>query len=350
MVYFELAKSFDGDGCVRVVRDAKYKKDIKNFVKENSHENIYMSVYTFTEYSLNEHRPVYNTAVVDKFFIEIDSEGHNLVTRQTWEQVRMLIDWCREESLPNREIKPQIFFSGRSGYHILFHFLTPVKGMKNKNVLQTLVKGFKRKTGVDVDLAANNGFGQMRRIPNTKNHKSGYYCIPLTVDEAYNYPPSKILELASKPRNIDNFDGYSPYFYEVVDYINKQMKEEVQYIHRVIKLENNNNHYMDIHGLDKIRPCLQKCINQLAPSFQERTWIASEMIHKGYSDKDIHGIYRNFTKYEYGKTQHHLNLLRSKGLFPPSCSTLQMHGVCTHAIHQADNEQRAHQRRLDSEK
>lgn len=352
MGYFELGKSVGGSGCFRVIRNARFKKDIKAFVKNNPNENLYMTVYTFAE--LSKGKPIYDSAICDRMFIEIDSESHGLIDDRAFRELRKLIDWCREEEFEGGEIRPQVFFSGRSGYHIVFTFERPLQDLKDDRVLKLLIKRLSEKSDSAIDLAANNGHSQMRRIPNTKNHKSGYYCIPLTLEEAYNYPPDKILELAKKPRNsVNNFDGPSPYFTEVVrhtkSYLHQTIKTQLHRQRQRQAAHTNYEYVKDMRGRKKVRPCIEKMIRQTNPTFQERTYIAAELMRCGYSDLEIHKIFRNFNKYQHHITAKHLDKLREKNLFAPSCDTLQMRGQCSPEMHNFEAERNDLEKKEDND-
>lgn len=325
--YFELAQSFNRQGAVRVIRNASTKKELQEFVKANKQENLYFTVYTFT--TLDKGRVVYESAVPDKIFCEIDGEGHGLLNEETWRDLRRVIEWCQEEEkITGQALKPQIFFSGSSGYHILFHLPEVVLLYQDSKIIQKLNNNIKKVSGSKlIDLQANNGFSQLRRIPNTLNHKSGFYCIPLTVEEAYNFPPEQVLDLAKKKRKLNNFDGNSDYFVDIIKAIDREFKTRktepkfTSPIHRVV-LSN---------GAPKIRPCIFRMTLKPDPSYKESLWIALELLRCGYTDEEIcqtfYGI-RGPERYNDELTRKHVSDLRRKEIFAPSCKTLQDAGYC----------------------
>lgn len=332
--YFELAASLNGNGAFRLVRNAKTKKEIAEFVKARPNESIYQTVYEF--HSLNSKgQATYDSAIFDKIFVEIDSEGHSILTEEAWREMRKLIKWCREESSPGKELRPQIFYSGRSGYHILFHLDHIDLNVKSDNVLKHLIKKIKQLSGVDIDVAANNGFSQLRRLPNTKNHKSGLYCIPLTLEEAEHYPPAKVIELAKKKRRIDNYNGPSTFFNDVIPYVAKWLEDAEFRKKEFLKNKKLNKKLrkdiLDDTTKQPVRPCILKAIeSEQKPNHQTRTYIALELIRCNYTDAEIHEIYKNIdpVKYKYNLTQYQIDNIRRKGLYAPSCNTLLDNDFC----------------------
>jgi len=335
--YFELGKSVNGQGCIRVVRDAQYLKDIQSFVKANPTDSLYMSVYKFTELNV-QGAPIYDTARMDKFFLEIDSEGHELLNTKTWHQLRHFIDWCNKESTPDKQINLQIFFSGRSGYHILIKLSRDFDVMKDKNVIQYIIRQMAKLSGVDFDMQANNGFAQMRRIPNTINHKSGLYCIPLTIEEAYNYTPEAVMHLAKKKRKLNNTPEPSSYFDYIIPAVLKHLRDKrlrrvdtEYYQERTIKDQLLRKLTNTAYGHKPIRACILDMMTKSNPNFEESTYIALELMRCEYDLKDMLEIFRQIRgpeKFDYKISHMQLSNMLKKKLWAPSCETLQAKGYC----------------------
>lgn len=324
-----------------MIRDARYKRDIKEFVDGNPNENLYMSVYQFAE--LTQSKPVYDSAITDKIFIDLDSDGHATLTNETWRDLQVLLDWCKKESTEERPLVPQIFFSGGSGYHVIFTLSRPFLEIKDPKIVQHLTKKIRENSGSNaIDLQANNGFTQLRRIPNTQHQRTKLYCIPLSLDEAYNYEPLEILRIAQKPRKGFKVNtSKSIYFDEVISFV-RRLSENPSLRKKLAdkknKLLDKRIDYIEKQGLAPIRTCIQKLFTKENPTFQERTWIAAELLRcnyggrtdtGGYETIHLHQIFRNFDKYDYGTSEYHFKKMIDKGLYAPSCKMLQEVGLCT---------------------
>jgi len=140
--------------------------------------NLYTSVYKFKV--ISKGRPVYDSAVIDKVFVDIDKEN----------EYDKLLDI--HEYLTKKDIKHTIFFSGR-GFHlyVFTKILDIPEGWVKKQALVNYIESeLGEKFGLQVDKVCVGDLARLTRIPNTFNFKRRRFCIPLDdklLYSGYNY-------------------------------------------------------------------------------------------------------------------------------------------------------------------
>lgn len=173
----------------RLKRDAQTIEDYYSFQNRFKGCNLYTSVYGMTEPAN------YKTAVVDRIFLEFDGEDKNFDDRLLAD-FRQFLEYLQRQT----DIVPQVFFSGNSGFHVVIYF-SPLSISNPHKAIQRLVENLKALSGVKyLDLNANNGLAQMRRIPNSQHQKTGLYAVPLSIEEVMFYTRDEIRHLAVSPR------------------------------------------------------------------------------------------------------------------------------------------------------
>lgn len=146
---------------------------------------VFTSVYHFTAVDKEKNKPDYNSALVDKIFLDIDESNE-------WDNLRKFHDRLKE-----RNIQHTVMFSGR-GFHIYIFCKVVngnaegwVKSQAIKQWVQDNVKDLKYDNVVVGDLA------RITRIPNTFNFKGRRFCIPLT-EEMIRKTYEEISEIARR--------------------------------------------------------------------------------------------------------------------------------------------------------
>lgn len=173
----------------RLKRDAQTVEDYYSFQNKFKGCNLYTSVYGMTEPAN------YKSALVDHIFLEFDGEDKNFDDRLLHD-FRQFLEYLQGET----DICPQVFYSGNSGFHVVIWF-NPVNLSNPHKAIQRLVENLKVLSGVKyLDLNANNGLAQMRRIPNSQHQKTGLYAVPLSIEEVMFYTRDEIRLTAVSPR------------------------------------------------------------------------------------------------------------------------------------------------------
>lgn len=182
----------------RLKRDAKAEEDFWSFINKFRGLNLYTTVYGFKEPTK------YDTAIIDKLFFEFDGEN-KIFDERLLNDVRCFLRFLQGRT----DSKPQIFYSGNSGFHVVLWF-KPVTLYNPHRAIQRLIQNLQSLSGSQyLDLNANNGLSQMRRIPNSMHQKTKLYAIPLKPEEVLFYSVEEIKDLARAPRTVEAYWNHS---------------------------------------------------------------------------------------------------------------------------------------------
>ena len=334
--YFELGIP------ARIKRDAQTPEDIEKFRNKYMGKNIYISVYKYASWDEKEKHPDYETAIVDKLFFEIESEGKNSNFNEEvhGEEQKLLIK-MKELKIPY----PEILFSGRRGYHNLLYF-PPVK---LRNINETLKRGveniFQKEMGIkNICLGSQKGTTQMKRLVNSHHSKTGLYAVPISPEEVLLSDYKKILELAKKPRKIDFEKNF---FLPLHDYLlnidglitrehieENKVKEPLKKTSPLFFKEHKNCPFIN-NSNNILPPCINKLLSKLNDGVNlthfER-FIFTSFMGMFLKNKDKEEIilkyFVNEPDFNETKTRYQIHHILSKKYFPPRCETLKKVGLC----------------------
>jgi len=130
--------------------------------------NIYTSVYSFKIIDKEKSKPNYDSAEVDKIFIDVDEPSE-------WEKIKYYHQLLKEQNILHT-----IVFSGK-GFHIyIFAKLSNdnVQGWIKKEAIRNFV--FKYFNDLKYDRVVIGDLARITRVPNTFNFKRKRWCVPLT--------------------------------------------------------------------------------------------------------------------------------------------------------------------------
>lgn len=217
----EYYKSFNGlyfemGIPARLKRDAISQEDYWTFINKFKGQNLYTTVYGLREPAN------YYSAVVDRIFLEFDGPGKTFNEELRQDFVKFL-----EYLNRNTDVVPQIFYSGNSGFHVVINF-KPIELVNPSKCIQRVIANMKKLSGCEyLDLNANNGLSQMRRIPNSLNHKTKLYAIPLKMEEVMLMSCEDIMTLAKTPRDFWNASGLSRNIPEALGMVDHWLEKKV---------------------------------------------------------------------------------------------------------------------------
>jgi hypothetical protein len=295
---FELTP--DGLGASKLMAD-----------KLNGVTDLYRTIYNFSGI------PSWETAIMDKIFIDFDPEKEDPESGIELYEARKLHEFLEEKGVLHFP-----YFSGR-GFHI-FIAANEIRPSQLNNP-RTAVKNCHRyiieEAGIKPDPVTVD-LMRIARLPNTRNMKTGLFCIALVYDELY-LEKEEIYEMAEKQRpiiprsdgikiNLDFFDGG---------------QNEVDYAETV-----ESGLPLDLDD-DDIPGCVLNNLKHGDCNYLERYAIITALRDLSYSKDDIRGILRESLtskKYEhciYEERQLDYLFQRQDLLFP-SCSTLKAQGMC----------------------
>jgi DNA primase catalytic subunit len=222
-----------------------------------------------------------------------------------------------------KNVQHSIYFSGR-GFHI-FIMVNQIMSLQLKNssmAIKNCHKYLIEETNIKPDPVTVD-LMRIARLPNTKNMKTGLFCIPITSEELY-FDLDDIYNLAKCQRNISSkqenenkinlnyFDG---------------KKVEIDYVETIdsgIELDINDNN---------IPECVKNNLLYGNCNYQQRYAIITALRDLSYSKKEVKRILKKYLTSK--KYNHCINeekqldyLFRRQDLLFPSCETLKSQGQC----------------------
>lgn len=204
--------------------------EIDNKIKEISFEDVYSTIYRYN--TLDQ-----NTAdVIAPFYIDLDidniEQNYNKLKRDLLLIYRQLKN---KLCLQDREI--DIYFSGSKGFHILINEkVLGIEPCRNLNDLYKLValrlKSFSITKCVDTKIYDKK---RLLRIPNTINHKTGLYKVPVTINQVKDFTYEQMKEYASEAKTVNKMKIYmrnqkaNDAFYGWIEEIREEEKKTINH-------------------------------------------------------------------------------------------------------------------------
>jgi hypothetical protein len=288
--------------------------NISKYIRDN---NLYTTVYSFGE--TNGHKAYYNTAVIDRVFIDVDNHGIKGEPIDAAKETRKIADY-----LLSKGYLFNINFSGR-GYHIFIYTSVSRSPISIKNFAYELIE----RAGASVDTSVIGDLAREVRILNTINQKSGLYCIPVRIEEI----GDKALELAKRPRNIDSSFLYGKVLlnlslYDTEEVFNYSRKSVSDFHMATEKPVDFEEFYSRVSNI----PCINEILDNDMAGWQERSLLLSYMKYQGYTVDDAENIIKSFiNKEKYNKSvcvKNHARSYYSRTYLVPSCHAVSRMGLC----------------------
>jgi len=292
--------------------------------------DCYCSVYSYSEwYSAAEDRRKF--VRIDTVLFDIDIEG-NLAAALA--QAKKLVKY-----LLNKDITPRVYFSGAKGFHIYVDFpeVTLYDFRSVKDVASYFVS--KLRLCLDMNVYEPN---RVARLPYTVNSKTGYFCVPIPVEKLLSLHMFDVLHMAKEPRvydieivENDSFLRYIRYFdtkrvledmppievpiarkrkklrprLEVENFEENWRQRRIRYYAEVLKKHgylSADPYIVSIHsGGKNVDPKNPGSVEHIA-----RVHLVLLMIEEGYSDEEIHAVFRHAKDYDPQKTQYFIDYNR----------------------------------------
>lgn len=174
-------------------------KDNETFIKlvkaYGPAHNCFCSVYPFDNWirvkKKNRDILVYENAIIDCIFIDLDCDR----LPYAHYEAKMLDLYLNHHKCNARQ-----YFTGNKGFAFYIDFPEVKLNKKSaKLVLRKYLESIKNVLSLkSIDRVCFDSISRISRIPNTVNHKSGLYCIPLSRVELWN-DLSIIIEKAKQP-------------------------------------------------------------------------------------------------------------------------------------------------------
>lgn len=209
-------------------------KDIDSKIKELQFTDTYSTIY---RYKTNEQ----NTSdIIAPFYIDLDIDNiekdYSKLTRDLLLIYRQLKN---KLYLNDRDI--EIYFSGSKGFHIIVNEkILGVEPSRNLNDIYKLLalrlKSFTITKCIDTKIYDRK---RLLRLPNTINHKTGLYKVPVSIEQVRSFDYNQMKEYASEAKYIKGIKIYmrnekaNEAFYKWVEEIKEEEKKTIN--HKVAK-------------------------------------------------------------------------------------------------------------------
>ncbi len=300
---------------------ANSSEGIYNLVRAFNFKDCYISAYFIANQDFTTQ--IQPSVEIDTLFIDLDSENLSHTIREA----KKLVGW-----LLDHNIKPRIYFSGKKGFHVYIDF-KPITLENPKETLKRVAVKIAEKLNLKTIDYNVIELRRLARLPLTIHGDSGYRCTPIN--------PEKLLKLDSislihyVKRNHDPIEiSESKSFAKLLKYedfkisTNKALKSILRPRFQVkngngwkekrIKLYaetlreygrlSANPEIVKIHlGNPHVNPENVGSIEHLA-----RVHFVMLLIEAGYSDEEIHEIFKLAEDYKPEKTQYFIDYNRNR--------------------------------------
>ena len=269
----------------------------------------------------NCYASIYNTTMnvwVDKLCFDFDAKKDERL-KDVFEVVREFV----AELLRKWKIEFVWCFSGRRGFHI--HILLkpitlkpPLARFVVREVQKDLVGGF--------DFVDSHLIGNIRgliRVPNTFNHRGGFFCTSLP-EEAIDWRIGDIFKYARRQQRVKVLGEKRR---SILDFISGEVKrcverrEDFPEFH--VELDEDVIPPLSVLK-DFLRPCIFKHIQDENPEHYIRFAFVAELLYAGFTIKEIEAIIRSFGWRDYDEeiTRYQVEHIARGKYKPPSCAKL----------------------------
>jgi len=186
--------------------------------------NCFVSVYSFSEWlrSGPKNKLDYTKAVIDTIFIDLDWK---VMPEIALYETRLLELYYR-----HRNVDIRVNFTGKKGFAVYIDFEPiDIPDEDKKPVIRKFIEDIRTKLSLKtLDKQCIDGISRISRLPNTKHHDTGLYCIPLNRDQLWHMDGfNHIQELAKTPSEERVIVAESPYIHKKLTKIQENLIEEV---------------------------------------------------------------------------------------------------------------------------
>jgi hypothetical protein len=301
-------------------------KEYLRFINLNNGKRgaVYTTIYHYNaiDESTRFTKPIYETAVIDKMFFDIDNKDCN-----PYDEAKKLHNYCKKENL-----KHSIVMSGR-GYHVYIYVKTEEITYK-KTTLKSAQLDIINKIGLICDHQVIGDICRLTRVPNTYNMKGKRFCIPLN-ERQFLTGDDNIKKHAVKQNFIkDIFIGEKLFDLKQFD-----IKPEETFN---LDLPTTNNKVFFSIGvikssretkLGKLPICIQSILNNPESNYKNRYLAILYFKEKGYTREEVLKILQDFLTpkkfnhciYEEKQLQY---LFNRDDLIFPTCEKINNDGQC----------------------
>ncbi len=286
--------------------------DYLSFINRNNGKKnaIYTTVYSFKD--INEKRPNYDSAIIDKLFFDFDDKECN-----AYFETKKLHEYCL-----NKNIKHSLIMSGR-GYHIYIYTQLMTYQYK-KSAIRLAQLFFINKLNLKCDAQIVGDISRLTRIPNTHNGKGKRFCIPLTLLQ-FNKGDEFIKILAKKQNFVKNvFIGKKKFDMKEFDIIC-----DMEFIIDIPNIKSSST----VINISSLPFCIQCILSKPNPNYKERYLLILYLKEKGYTKEEVYDILKDCLStqklYHCIKEERQLHYLFERhDLVFPCCKKIKNDNFC----------------------
>jgi len=298
-----------------------------NFVKTWDFRDVYVSVFSFGEWhDSSEIRK--QSAIVNTLFLDFDHEDLKVAFTDAKKLVQYLLE---------KDVIPRVYFSGAKGFHVFIDFPEVDLFFKKdalRHTVNTLIRKLKLKC-IDLQVVE---LARVSRIPLTINSKTGYRCTPIDPEKFVKLDHNTILHFCKQ--------SYSPIeIHESREFADFVRRHDVVLIAQSAFLESKKdvaNTMKDMMPKSKNSNWKRRRIEYYAKVLKEKGYLGLDpvivkihsknpksdienpgsiehlarvhlvllMIEEGFTDEQIHEVFKYAKDYDRDKTQYYIDYNR----------------------------------------
>jgi hypothetical protein len=316
--------------------------DLKDFIdKYDGIDNLYISLYSFSHVNGIID---YQSANIDCVFFDFDIKDEKYKI-EFISEVNILVEWCLKHN-----ICFSATFSGK-GIHILLY--TKISALNNKKQallgFQTMLTEMlqlkiikKDDETYGLDRSPFGDTSRIIRLINTKNKRTGLYCIPITVDELKGGEYDNLKLIAGHRRNFSKENAgkylYGKKLIDLEPYDGMEMRNNDCMVET--PKESAQVNFQQYSAIISDIPCIKAVVENPEADHVERTLVLAHLKLLGFTAKEADQILHSFISEEYfakskDAYRHAQDYFKYNYSFP-SCQYLASKGLCPLEKHQKD--------------
>lgn len=265
--------------------------EIQKFIEKYDNTDIYNCIYLYSDDIRSV--GIENVKLYAPFYLDMDAKFNNQVDL---ERIRPMVIrailFFIQLGLDENDI--QIYFSGSKGFHILIP--AKVLGIEPSKDLNAIYKAwaihlYKSYKINIIDLKIYDK-RRLFRIPNSINHKTGLYKVPMSLNQLYNISYEELIKYASAPKEMKhinykiNLKAAIAFFKKSQLFYKKQSKNKE--CNTKIKIPTEKK---------KLLPCIEEILSLGAAEGNRNNTLvilASGLLQSGYTLEETLGIAENW--------------------------------------------------------
>jgi hypothetical protein len=293
---------------------------IDAFRTEFGNKGIYLSAYWYDNEDVKE------ANLYGNFYLDFDDENDFERARQDAKDAVHYLTFRAFSNIPERFIR--VFFSGKKGIHVVIPAI--VFGVEPDKHLNEYYKAMANKINLHTknDTLDFKVYDRRRlfRVPNSIHQSTGYYKVPLTIDELKTATYEEIIIKAQAPA-MPTWEAAHEVTRARAEYLDAIEKWKIRFDKRF-----NSDRKGDATPLDFIPACIKELV-EAGPQKGKRNNTAAALVsffkRQGYSEQEV---WDHIVEWNKGSmTEQELKTcMRSvyNGEYQYGCSTLEKLATC----------------------